>query len=112
MLFTQFLSSAINDRKDEYGGSLENRARFCARDRPRHPRRGRSRLLPRVQDQRSRDHLNELLPWLRSGNTVEESLQVCRWLEEAGVDYLHVSVGGGFPHPRNPAGRYPTADVV
>lgn len=27
-LFTQFLSSGINDRKDEYGGSLENRARF------------------------------------------------------------------------------------
>src|SRR5829696_677268 len=26
-LITQFLSSAINDRKDEYGGSLENRAR-------------------------------------------------------------------------------------
>ena len=28
MMPTQFLSSAINDRKDEYGGSLENRARF------------------------------------------------------------------------------------
>jgi 2,4-dienoyl-CoA reductase (NADPH2) len=27
-LFTQFLSSAINDRTDEYGGSLENRYRF------------------------------------------------------------------------------------
>ena len=27
-VFTQFLSSAINDRDDEYGGSLENRARF------------------------------------------------------------------------------------
>ena len=27
-LITQFLSSAINDRKDEYGGPLENRARF------------------------------------------------------------------------------------
>jgi len=27
-LITQFLSSAINDRKDEYGGALENRARF------------------------------------------------------------------------------------
>src|SRR4029434_4515734 len=27
-LITQFLSSAINDRKDEYGGSLENPARF------------------------------------------------------------------------------------
>jgi len=27
-LITQFLSSGINDRTDEYGGSLENRARF------------------------------------------------------------------------------------
>src|SRR5262249_20354128 len=27
-LFTQFLSSAINNRKDRYGGSLENRFRF------------------------------------------------------------------------------------
>ena len=27
-LITQFLSSAINDRKDDYGGPLENRARF------------------------------------------------------------------------------------
>src|SRR5438477_5383045 len=27
-LITQFLSSAINDRDDEYGGPLENRARF------------------------------------------------------------------------------------
>jgi 2,4-dienoyl-CoA reductase (NADPH2) len=27
-LFSQFLSSAINDRNDEYGGSIENRARF------------------------------------------------------------------------------------
>src|SRR5580765_1001765 len=27
-LITQFLSSAINDRQDEYGGPLENRARF------------------------------------------------------------------------------------
>src|ERR1700752_3778571 len=27
-LITQFLSSAINDRNDDYGGTLENRARF------------------------------------------------------------------------------------
>ena len=38
------------------------------------------------------------------GNTVEESVQVCRWLVEAGVDAIHVSVGSFFPHPRNPAG--------
>jgi 2,4-dienoyl-CoA reductase (NADPH2) len=111
MLFTQFLSSAINDRKDEYGGTIENRARFSIET----VRAIRAEVGPdfclgfKIS---IRDHLNELLPWLRSGNTLEESLQVCRWLEEAGVDYLHVSVGGGFPHPRNPAGLYPTADVV
>ena len=27
-LFSQFLSPVINQRKDEFGGSLENRARF------------------------------------------------------------------------------------
>ena len=27
-LITQFLSSGINDRTDDYGGPLENRARF------------------------------------------------------------------------------------
>ena len=30
-LFTQFLSSAINKRNDEYGGSLANRARFLSK---------------------------------------------------------------------------------
>jgi 2,4-dienoyl-CoA reductase (NADPH2) len=52
------------------------------------------------------------MPWLPEGNTLEESLQMCRWLEEAGVDYLHISAGGGFPHPRNPAGEFPAAQVV
>lgn len=27
-LFDQFLAQAVNQRSDEYGGSLENRARF------------------------------------------------------------------------------------
>ena len=42
-----------------------------------------------------------------AGTPIEESVQMCRWLEEAGVDYLHISAGGGFPHPRNPAGEFP-----
>jgi len=111
MLFTQFLSSAINDRKDEYGGSVENRARFAVET----VRAIRAEVGPdfclsfKIS---IRDHMNELLPWMRSGNTLEESVQICKWLEEAGLDYLHVSVGGGFPHPRNPAGEYPTANVV
>jgi len=40
----------------------------------------------------------------KSGNTVDESAQICKWLVEAGVDAIHVSTGSSFPHPRNPAG--------
>jgi 2,4-dienoyl-CoA reductase-like NADH-dependent reductase (Old Yellow Enzyme family) len=111
MLPTQFLSSAINDRSDEYGGPLENRARFGLEV----VRAIRAVVGPdfcvgyKISIQ---EKLNELLPWLREGNTLEESLQTCRWLEDAGVDYLHVSAGGGFPHPRNPAGDFPAAQVV
>ena len=39
-----------------------------------------------------------------SGNTVDDSVKVCQWLVEAGVDAIHVSTGSFFPHPRNPAG--------
>jgi 2,4-dienoyl-CoA reductase (NADPH2) len=111
MLPTQFLSSAINDRKDSYGGPLENRARFGLEV----VRAIRDAVGPgfcvgyKISIQ---ERLDELLPWLPHGNTLGESLQMCRWLEEAGVDYLHVSAGGGFPHPRNPAGEFPAAQVV
>jgi 2,4-dienoyl-CoA reductase-like NADH-dependent reductase (Old Yellow Enzyme family) len=111
MLFTQFLSSAINDRKDDYGGSLENRARFALEVV--------RAIRAEVGDDffvgfkiSVREHLDEVLPWLPAGNTLEESLQVCRWLEEAGVDCIHVSSGGQFPHPRNPAGEFPARDMV
>jgi 2,4-dienoyl-CoA reductase (NADPH2) len=112
-LITQFLSSAINDRTDEYGGPLENRARF---------------VLDIVKAIRARvgsdfhlqmkisatDHNNALL-FLRlegAGNTVAESLQVCQWLVDAGVDSIHVSTGSSFPHPRNPAGADMPVDVL
>jgi 2,4-dienoyl-CoA reductase-like NADH-dependent reductase (Old Yellow Enzyme family) len=111
MLFTQFLSSAINDRKDEYGGTLENRARFSLE------------VVRAIREEvgddfflgfkiSPRERMKELLPWLPDGNTLEESVQVCRWLEHAGVDMIHVSTGGGFPHPRNPPGRFPAREVV
>ena len=111
MMQTQFLSSAINDREDEYGGSLENRARFGLEV----VRAMRAEVGPdfcigyKISIE---ERLDELLPWHKRGNTVEESIQMCRWLEEAGVDYLHVSAGGGFPHPRNPAGTFPAAEMV
>jgi 2,4-dienoyl-CoA reductase-like NADH-dependent reductase (Old Yellow Enzyme family) len=110
-LFTQFLSSAINDREDDYGGILENRARL---------------LLEVVEAIRAEvgrdfhlqvklsttDYANVLYPWAKSGNTIEDSLEVCRWLERAGVDAIHVSTGSMFAHPRNPAGSFSVREAA
>ena len=111
MLFTQFLSPAINDREDEYGGSLENRARL-ALDAVRAIRREVGNDFCLGFKISVAEAPRELLPWLGRGNSVEDVVRVCRWLEDAGVDYLHVSAGTGFPHPRNPAGRFPAKEVV
>ncbi|HVE75555.1 MAG TPA: NADH:flavin oxidoreductase [Actinomycetota bacterium] len=106
-LFTQFLSSAINDRDDEYGGPLENRARFILE------------VVRAIRAEVGDDfHLqaklsatefnNAFFPWEAKGNSVGDTIRVCKWLEEAGVDAIHVSSGSMFPHPRNPAGDFPT----
>jgi 2,4-dienoyl-CoA reductase-like NADH-dependent reductase (Old Yellow Enzyme family) len=108
-LITQFLSSAINNRTDEYGGSLENRARF---------------LLEIVEDIQKKtdkdfhlqckingaDHNDALLPWEGKGNTLEDAIALCKMLKERGVHAIHVSSGSLFPHPRNPAGDFPVIE--
>ncbi|MBS1816706.1 MAG: NADH:flavin oxidoreductase [Acidobacteria bacterium] len=112
-LITQFLSSAINDRQDEYGGPLENRARFVLEIvRAIRTRVGRDFHL---QMKISATEFNNALLFTKfegPGNTVSESAQVCRWLVEAGVDAIHVSTGSSFPHPRNPAGSDLDVDLL
>jgi 2,4-dienoyl-CoA reductase (NADPH2) len=109
-LFTQFLSSAINDRKDQYGGSLENRARFLLD------------VMKAIRQEVGNDfHLqvkinalennNALYPWEKKGNTLEESIQICKWVEAAGADCLHVSMGSMFPHPQLPSGGFPADEA-
>jgi 2,4-dienoyl-CoA reductase-like NADH-dependent reductase (Old Yellow Enzyme family) len=110
-LFTQFLSSAINERDDEYGGSLENRARLLL-ETVRAIRREVGDDF-HLQVKISATELgNALMPWAKKGNTIEDSVQVAKWLEEAGVDAIHVSRGSTFPHPDNPAGTFSAKDVV
>src|SRR5258706_2161936 len=105
-LITQFLSSAINDRTDEYGGVLANRARFVRE------------IVQAIRARVGRDfHLqmkisatevaNALVPTDKPGNTIQDSVQVCQWLKDDGVDAIHVSSGNTFPHPKNPAGDLP-----
>ena len=110
-LITQFLSSAINDRKDDYGGVLENRARFLRE------------IVGAIRAEVGNDfHLqvkistteygNDVFPWESKGNGISDSVQVCKWLEADGVDAIHVSAGNMFPHPRNPAGDMPVGALV
>ena len=109
-LLTQFLSSAINDRKDEYGGELENRARLLLET----VRAVRASVGDDFHVQvkiSATERADAFLFWLRRGNTIDDSVQVCRWLEEAGADAIHVSAGSTFPHPLNPAGGLPLREV-
>lgn len=105
-LITQFLSSGINDRTDRYGGSLENRARFV-REIVRAIRKEVGRDFHLQMKINAFDYNNAVFPWEKKGNTIDESIQVCKWLVEDGVDALHVSTGSSFPHPRSPMGGLP-----
>ncbi len=110
-IFTQFLSSAINDRRDEYGGSLENRARFLL-DTVRAIRQEVGTDFHLQVKISATEYGRALMPWAKRGNTIEDSVQVARLLEDAGADAIHVSSGNTFPHPDNPAGAFSAKDVV
>lgn len=110
-LINQFLSSAINDRDDEFGGSLENRARFVL-DIVRAIRKRVGADYHLQMKISANDYANDLNPFEPAGNKLDESIKVCQWLEQAGVDAIHVSNGSFFPHPRNPAGELPIEDFV
>jgi len=110
-LFTQFLSSAINDRDDDYGGPLKNRARFLL-EVVAAIRREVGRDYHVQAKLSTTEYNNALAPWEGAGNTIADSIQVCRWLEEAGVDAIHVSSGASFPHPKNPPGDFPVEEAV
>jgi len=90
-LLSQFLSPRSNQRKDQWGGSLENRART---------------LLESVRA--VRDAVGPSFPvgvklnsadFQRGGFDFEESLQVAKWLEAESVDLLEIS-GGTYEQPR------------
>jgi 2,4-dienoyl-CoA reductase (NADPH2) len=103
-LFTQFLSSGINDREDDYGGSLENRARFLLEViRAIRAKVGRDFHL---QVKLSAIDRNNVIPWEGKGNSLNETIQVAQWCEAETADAIHVSSGSLFPHPLNPPGDF------
>jgi 2,4-dienoyl-CoA reductase-like NADH-dependent reductase (Old Yellow Enzyme family) len=110
-LITQFLSSAINDRTDEYGGTLENRARFLL-EIVRAIRAAVGHDFHLQAKISATEMANAMVPGEPRGNTIQDSVPVCRWLEQEGVDAIHVSSGSFFPHPRNPVGGLPIDELI
>ncbi|TPE49295.1 NADH:flavin oxidoreductase [Amaricoccus solimangrovi] len=112
-LITQFLSSGINDRTDEYGGGWEARARFVL-EIVRAIRREVGRDFHLQMKINGVDHNDWLYPWEKKGNPLDETVDICRLLldDGAGVDAFHVSSGSTFPHPRNPPGDLPIRELT
>lgn len=96
-LLHQFLSPLANDRTDEYGGSLENRARLLVR------------VVTAV-----RSEIGESVPlfvrvsatdWHPDGIQPADVEEVAGWVHEAGADLIDTSTGGiqsGIPIPIGP----------
>lgn len=95
-LLHEFLSPLSNERNDQYGGSLENRARA---------------LLETVDAVRA--EVGEDVPlvvrlsatdWVEGGWDLPETEQVSAWLGEHGVDLVSVSTGGNVADAAIPVG--------
>ncbi|KAF8943572.1 hypothetical protein BGZ47_005287 [Haplosporangium gracile] len=89
-LIHSFLSPVSNKRTDHYGGSLENRARFLLEVikevRANFP--AEKPIILRVSATDYVQHL-EGPSW-----EIEQTVQIAKWVKDAGVDVFHVSSGG------------------
>jgi len=86
-LINSFLSRAWNKRKDEYGGSLENRARFMVE------------IVREIKRRLGKDFpistlINGIELDIPNGITIAESRNIARMLQAAGSDAIHVRAFG------------------
>jgi 2,4-dienoyl-CoA reductase-like NADH-dependent reductase (Old Yellow Enzyme family) len=95
-LLHQFLSPLSNLRTDEYGGSLENRARLLV-ETVRAVRQAIGDELPLFVRFSATD-------WTEGGWDEEQTAVVAGWAREAGADVFDVSSGGNVAGARIPLG--------
>ena len=104
-LISQFLSPYTNHRRDEYGGSLENRMRFMRQCMESVVRAAKGRIAIFVK-MNTRDGF-------KGGMEVEDSIKVAKELQKCGADALVLS--GGFVS-RAPMyvmrGQFPVRSIV
>lgn len=106
-LLHQFLSPLSNERTDEYGGTLPNRARLLLRvvEAVRETAGDEVPVFVRIS---GTDHAD-------GGFTPEEAAEVAAWATERGADLIDVSSGGLVAHQRidvHPGYQVPLAETV
>jgi 2,4-dienoyl-CoA reductase-like NADH-dependent reductase (Old Yellow Enzyme family) len=89
---SSFLSPLVNRRTDEFGGSLENRAKVA---------RGVVRAVRQaVGNQIAVTAKLNMADGLRAGIRLEEALTTAKWLEEdGGLDAIELTAGSSFVNP-------------
>jgi 2,4-dienoyl-CoA reductase (NADPH2) len=84
-LIAQFFSPATNKRTDEYGGSLENRARFAVE------------IIQRIKEKCGTSYpvLIRIAgdEFIEGGNTINEMKRIAKVLEDAGIAAINVMAG-------------------
>ena len=106
-LLHQFLSPLSNLRTDEYGGSLENRARLVL-DVVRAVRAAVGDEMPVFVRFSATDYAE-------GGWNREDTATVSAWARDAGADFFDISTGGniaGVTIPLSPGYQVPFADFV
>jgi NADPH2 dehydrogenase len=93
----QWLSPITNQRTDEYGGTLENRAKLLLE------------VVGLIREQVPQLLISVRIPgqdFLPGGLVSSEMQAVAKWLQDAGVDFINVSSGiGGWRRPGNRDGE-------
>lgn len=94
-LLHEFLSPLANRRDDRYGGTLENRARF--------PLRVVRAMRAALPDELPLFVRLSTVDWAAGGLTIDETVELCRWLRAEGADLIDVSSGAVVPGEKIPA---------
>lgn len=84
-LLSQFISPMYNKRRDQYGGSLENRLRF--------PRRVLRAVLDAVGQDMAVICKYSVTEGVRAGNSAEDGAKIAAMLEQEGAHLLMLSAG-------------------
>ncbi|MGH7678809.1 MAG: bifunctional salicylyl-CoA 5-hydroxylase/oxidoreductase [Gemmatimonadaceae bacterium] len=96
-LLSSFVTPVSNKRRDEYGGSLQNRLRF-----PVEVFAAMRALWPAERPMSVRMSATD---WTDDGITAEESVLIARAFRDAGADIIHVSAGQTTPRAKPVYGR-------